>query len=104
MSIKLKGVEEELARVKSLVLEKADVAGATSKMVAELRAATPVLTGLAKSSWVVIKNSNYDYFVRNTVDYIGELNAGSSKQAPKYFIESISLKYGRPVGTIVRNK
>jgi hypothetical protein len=69
-------------------------------MKSELVARTPIDTGLARASWKVDRIGPV-FNVRNTVPYIQYLNAGSSKQAPAYFIESIALKYGRPLGSIV---
>ncbi len=69
-------------------------------MVAELREATPVDTGKARSSWSVTPFS-HSFAVVNDTTYIEYLNQGTSKQAPAYFIESIALKYGKPLGSIV---
>jgi len=71
-----------------------------SNMKSELSAATPIDTGLARSSWSV-DNVGPVFNVRNSVPYIERLNAGSSEQAPARFIERIALKYGTPLGTIV---
>lgn len=76
---------------------------AVSKMTDELRNATPVDTGLAKSSWVTTEMPK-KFYVENTTEYIQYLNEGSSNQAPPRFIESIALKYGKPLGIIVAVK
>lgn len=69
-------------------------------LVEELRQNTPIDTGLARASWKT-EDSLVGIDVKNTTDYIEYLNQGSSKQAPAYFIESIALKYGNPIGKIV---
>jgi len=62
---------------------------------------TPVDTGKARDSWELKIKSNKHLLIHNDVDYIDELNAGTSKQAPAFFIESTALAYGKPVGSIV---
>lgn len=71
------------------------------KAIDDLQAATPVKTGYAQSQWRREGDS-----IVNDADYIDELNAGSSMQAPAYFIESTMLSQPgiRPSGTIVRSK
>jgi hypothetical protein len=56
------------------------------KLVNSLRDATPVDTGRARAGWKVEENK-----IINDVEYIDELNAGSSKQAPSHFIERTLL-------------
>lgn len=69
-------------------------------MLVMLNNATPEDTGYAKSRWVVM--GEFPRFrVENDTSYIEHLNNGSSKQAPKFFIESIALRFGVPNGTIV---
>ena len=70
-------------------------------LIEELILATPIDTGKARDSWRIEKQRDGLYKVINDVPYIGRLNDGSSKQAPAHFIESVALKYGKPVGTIV---
>jgi hypothetical protein len=70
-------------------------------LVTELREATPLDTGLAKSSWAV-QEAPGKFNITNDTKYIQYLNSGSSKQAPPYFIEATALKYGKPLGTIVQ--
>jgi len=65
-----------------------------------LRQVTPVDTGNARSRW---RNNKFNFkFFRgagageiiNDAEYIDYLNAGSSKQAPKYFIEQVLSTIG----------
>jgi hypothetical protein len=70
------------------------------KLLAELKEETPVDTGNARDSWEIRKINSVTE-IRNTTDYIQYLNQGSSKQAPRYFVERTALKYGSPIGTIV---
>lgn len=71
-----------------------------SNAVIALKNATPVDTGNARDNWKVEGNK-----IINEVEYIEHLNAGSSKQAPVYFIEKTLLAQRgiRPSGTIVRS-
>jgi hypothetical protein len=86
---------------KQLTKEQARVQ--VSRMVNQLREATPVDTGFARSSWSVHEGVEA-FFVENSAPYIQYLNAGTSKQAPANFIEMIALQYGKPIGPIVEIK
>lgn len=101
----LLGIEEEFKKLfqtrEKLTQEQARLD--VSKMVNDLKQATPIDTGLAQQSWKTIELPN-TFVVENTTEYIQYLNEGSSKQAPARFIESIALKYGVPLGTIVEVK
>lgn len=68
-----------------------------------VRAATPVDTGAARDAWHLRKDGNTVQIV-NDKDYIAELNAGSSRQAPRYFVEKAILEdpVVRPSGSIVK--
>jgi hypothetical protein len=69
-------------------------------MVLALRASTPEDTGFAKSRWAI--TGVFPYFrVLNDAEYIEALNHGHSKQAPAFFVESIAMRFGRPLGNIV---
>jgi hypothetical protein len=69
------------------------------KLLSELKQATPVDTGKARDGWYFTGSS-----IRNDVEYIDELNQGTSKQAPAYFIEKTVLaQIGiKPLGVIVK--
>lgn len=71
-----------------------------NKLVANLKAATPVDTGHARDSWSSNSSVEKNEIV-NTAQYIEYLNQGSSPQAPAHFIESEALKVGKPSGVIV---
>ena len=72
---------------KSIILEIDKVAMA---MVVDLKEATPVDTGKARDGW---KYDPLSKTISNEVDYITDLNQGSSRQAPKWFVEMTLLKY-----------
>jgi hypothetical protein len=74
------------ALVKSKI-EKEKIAE-TNKLVEALKEATPVDTGRARDGWKVVDGN-----ITNDVPYIDELNGGSSKQAPQYFIERTLLSH-----------
>lgn len=71
-----------------------------NQMVSALAAATPVDTGNARDHWGTDGKTIF-----NTVDYMINLNAGSSRQAPSHFIEKtlLSQEGVTPSGTIVRS-
>jgi hypothetical protein len=85
-----KEIEEELKRIKQTK---------TNEILKRLKESTPVDTGKARDGWHV----NGDTIVNN-VDYIDDLNRGSSVQAPAYFIESavLSVKDVSPNGVILQ--
>lgn len=68
-------------------------------LVVALAENTPVDTGRAQQGWEIDGSS-----IRNSVEYLPDLNHGSSKQAPEYFIEKTLLAQEgiSPSGTIVR--
>lgn len=106
IKITVKNIKEEMARIKSEVFKEVDnsLKNSANKMLSELSEATPVLTGFARDSWSTQKVAPTVFVVTNTASYIERLNAGSSKQAPAFFVEKIALKYGRPLGAIVNIK
>jgi hypothetical protein len=65
-----------------------------------LKARTPVDTGNARDGWMIEGDQ-----IVNRVDYIDDLNRGTSKQAPSYFVESscLSVRGVYPNGTIVKS-
>jgi hypothetical protein len=69
------------------------------KLLSELKQATPVDTGKARDGWYFTGSS-----IRNDIEYIDELNQGTSKQAPAYFIEKTVLAQTgiKPLGVIVK--
>ena len=71
-----------------------------SLAVAELVAETPVDTGRAAAGWTYRLEGD-TVVIENDVAYVKFLNAGTSEQAPSFYIESVLLKYGKPSGPIV---
>lgn len=86
------------------VLSKSKLSSTAAILVEDLIAHTPVDTGKARASWSIQPKTDSTFSIVNDVPYIGFLNEGSSTQAPAHFIERISMKYGKPIGTIVRDK
>jgi len=90
----MKRVEKEVIKLGKMdIIERIDYATETLKVV------TPVDTGKARSGWRNEKydlNSNSDDVgaIINEVEYIGVLNKGHSRQAPKYFIEQVLSRIG----------
>ena len=105
MKIQIKGINDVFERL-SIELSKAETTHlrkTASKMTAELKAATPVDTGLARDSWKIDEQGKR-VIVSNDTPYIQYLNEGSSKQAPSHFVEKVALKYGTPLGAITESK
>lgn len=55
---------------------------AEEKLLENLVAATPIDTGRARAGWKL-----KDHRITNDVEYVRELNHGTSKQAPSRYIE-----------------
>jgi len=81
-----------------------EVLARSNLMLQELKNATPVDTGNARDSWAISQDQNGIVRIANSTDYIDDLNRGTSKQAPSFFIEKVAIKYGKPVGVIVKEK
>lgn len=106
----LKGVDKEFAKLYKTLKQKeiSFVDRRTLQLVAELKKETPVDTGEARDSWirkpVIDLNNKVSVRIVNIAEHIKYLNAGSSKQAPAFFIEKTALKYGKALGAIVEVK
>ena len=72
------------------------------RLLSNLEAATPVDTGFARDSWRITTTRSASRFreartvIYNTAEYIEQLNAGSSRQAPARFIETEALRLFEP--------
>ena len=104
MKFGISGLKEVLNQVKSSVKKEHDnqVSSVATKMKAAIVDATPIKTGKAREGWKLEREAN-GYAVKNDVEYIEHLNAGTSKQAPAHFVEQTALKYGTPKGAIVES-
>jgi len=103
MIINLKGADAEFTRLsKLLASERQRVAESKLiEMVHALKDETPVDTGRARDNWEYeLKDGKA--IIRNDTPYIEDLNHGSSKQAPAFFVEKTLLKHGKPLGQIVQ--
>jgi hypothetical protein len=76
----------------------------TTKLLKDLEEATPVDTGLAKESWSLEFTDSTTAVVSNSQEYIDYLNKGSSKQAPRYFIERTIMNNGFKVKELITTK
>jgi len=96
IKIRLKlNLEKELAKeVQKIKQTKMDI------LVKALKDATPVDTGRARDGWYHDKT-----LIRNDVNYVEELNQGTSKQAPVHFIERTLLSEPdiKSVGVVVKH-
>lgn len=105
-----KDLEAKLAKA---LAEKIDYSmkDAINDTVEELRRTTPIDTGYARSRWTSYEVTSFkisfsfankylfnftenNHIIANDADYIQYLNAGSSKQAPAFFVEKALLKGG----------
>lgn len=100
----LKNLEHEIGNLRKKIKKAGDDKAKLTivALLADLKTATPVDTGLAQSSWTARQISNVTTVVQNNVPYIRYLNEGSSEKAPAFFVERVALKYGRPVGKITK--
>jgi hypothetical protein len=101
--IKVSGIEATLRYIiekskEEVQEQKIDI---EESLVKKLEEATPIDTGEASKGW---KRTNVG--IENSVEYVNTLNAGSSLQAPEYFVERTILSQPgiTPSGIIVVNK
>jgi len=91
---------EELKRIEEEVFQLADASifELIDFATLQLQIVTPVDTGEAREGWYNEKGRSITGTqvgaLRNDVEHIEYLNRGSSKQAPKFFIEQTLLKIG----------
>jgi hypothetical protein len=105
VKIALKGINSEFKKIEKEqnkeIQTKLLITANTMK--ADLVSKTPIDTGEARAGWSVIPGL-FGPSIVNNVNHIEHLNNGHSKQAASLFIERTALKYGRPIGTIVKVK
>lgn len=65
---------------------RSDVSGIATDVHDTLRADTPKDTGTASRGWRRKDAADGGFTIRNTVEHIGSLNEGSSKQAPRDYV------------------
>jgi hypothetical protein len=101
VSLEVVNFRQEMARIEEEVRQLAnkDIEGLIKYATSQLKVVTPVDTGEARKGWFEeIERNHFGGFsggtIINEVDHIGVLNQGSSKQAPRYFIEQTLTKIG----------
>lgn len=100
VDLEIRNFKEELKRVRREVttLANYEIKDKIDYATDTLRLVTPVDTGEAREGWSSTKNTDRFGFtggtLKNPVEHISYLNEGSSKQAPKYFIEQVLLTIG----------
>ena len=103
MATKVTGVESTLKQMRLDFKEDTKVGyeKTKKKLFNNIREATPVDTGRAKAGWV-----NDTNLISNQVEYVDDLNNGSSKREPLFFIEKAVLSTPGVVvvGQIVKTK
>jgi len=104
IKVKVTGVDLEIRKLHNKVLKehRLPLLLATNNIKQKLVDTTPVDTGFARDHWKVTPSKG-SVSITNEADYLRELNAGSSKQAPAHFIERavLSEPHVKPQGTIV---
>jgi len=97
------GIDAVMKKLTSDVAAKSKVKvdATKKKLLDKLIESTPVATGNAQRNWKIEGSA-----IVNHTEYLSNLNAGSSKQAPAFFIESAVLNTPgvRPNGTVVTYK
>lgn len=108
ISMSISGIDKEFDRLNKELdtLSVKKLEEDSDAMIKDLVFNTPIDTGNARAEWsrtkvLFIKGRPFINII-NKAPYIQFLNAGSSKQAPAFFIERIAMKYGKPVGSIVK--
>ena len=101
VNIDVSDFKKEMRRVRAEVNSMAfdEIEDRMDYSVKTLKIVTPVDTGKARSGWSYKanrdrKNAFLSGFIKNDVSYISQLNNGTSKQAPKYFIEQVLSTIG----------
>ena len=70
---------------------KKDVISLGDSLLVDVKRTTPKDKGKARNGWQ-IKHSPTGFKIENRVEYIGPLNEGSSKQAPRDYVGKIIRK------------
>jgi len=100
ISLDVVNFKKELQRIEEEIngLANLEIAARITYATDQLRVVTPVDTGEARSGWYSQINKEIDGtdggIIINEVEHISNLNAGSSKQAPRNFIEQVLIKIG----------
>jgi len=96
----LKKIREEVQTIKD-----ENLVERTEFATSSLARVTPVKTGYARSRWSYKfekdQNGELVGVIDNDAPYIGRLNAGSSQQAPKFFIEQVLIAIGELSAPVV---
>lgn len=100
---------KELARIKKEVKKNINdsIEERTAFATESLARVTPIDTGYARSRWeyqIVEVNGERVGVINNDAPYIEQLNRGSSKQAPAYFIEQTLVAIGELSAPVVEYK
>jgi hypothetical protein len=100
--MKLRGIKELQASLKQKINDEKtkSIPLKAQELISALKAETPVDTGRARDGWLYRDNA-----IINDVEYVNELNQGTSKQAPSHFIEMtlLSQEGVKPNGVIVKS-
>jgi len=101
VNIDVSDFKKEMKRVRREVNRLAfdDIEDRMKYSVKTLKVVTPVDTGKARAGWShkAVRGRNNEFLdgtINNDVNYISQLNNGTSRQAPKYFIEQVLSAIG----------
>jgi hypothetical protein len=102
ITVRIKGSAAESVQGQLRAIQVNGAEAAKQRILTELREATPKLTGHASWNWEATPvDSTGSFRIFNNVSYVKALNAGSSRQAPRNFVEAVVLSFGSPRGNIV---
>ena len=110
VTIRVRGADAELDRVRQ---EFRDIPGVrirrdAGRLLDRLQATTPVDTGRARAGWRATtarySRGEWRLTIENDVPYIVQLNMGSSRQAPRRFVETAALRYFTAEGVIAETR
>ena len=104
LKISAKGSKSEIRRIKAQFQKESHshLETQVKKLVVALAKETPKDTGEASRGWGYRAARPGLLEVFNLVPYIAALNRGHSRQAPSFFVETTAVKFGKPLGLIVK--
>jgi len=101
ISLEVVNFRQEMERIEREVQElaNAEIEALIHYGTSQLKLVTPVDTGEARLGWFdEIERNRYAGFtggkIINRVEHVQSLNAGSSQQAPRYFVEQVLTTIG----------
>ena len=110
VTARLRGVDAELDRIRQEFRRRSGrrIRRDADALLDRLRDTTPVDTGRARAGWRATtarySRGEWRLTIENDVPYIVQLNMGSSRQAPRRFVETAALRYFTADGVIAETR